>query len=356
MSALMFEKKVIADLAKCYSLARLDYKGEEFILAATEKEGGCILVDKRGEIVDQVWSQPGGVMSLVPVPNGNGAFMATQKFYSPNDSAEACIVLVLPEENGWQVYTILELPHVHRFDILQANGNKYLIACTLKSGHKHKDDWSSPGKIYVAELPDDISLLAKGEQLKPKVIKDGLLKNHGYYRRRLDDYDTAVVSAEQGVFLITPPVADNHSSWTVEKLLSVPASDAVICDIDQDGQEEIVMFESFHGATMRVFHKLDNGAENGYVEVYSIENKLDFLHAIWIDSINGEPGIIIGHRKGTRDLFRLSYNHQSSKYQIQIIDENCGAANALVFQDGDIEYVAAANRETDQLCFYKVIN
>ena len=41
---------------------------------------------------------------MVQIPGSDGQFLATQKFYSPNDSADAEIVAVYPEENGgWGV-------------------------------------------------------------------------------------------------------------------------------------------------------------------------------------------------------------------------------------------------------------
>lgn len=349
MDKLKFEKKIIAELPKCYSLAKLTYNNEEYIVAATEKEGDCLIVDKEGNIVDRVWSQPGGVMSIVPAPGTNGAFLATHRFYSPNDSADASIVFARPDGHGWETRTITKLPHVHRFDILQSEGRKYLIACTLKSGHQYKDDWSSPGKIYVAELPDDLYSLGCDNQLELRVIKDGLLKNHGFFRRSVNGVDSAVVSAEQGVFLISPP-SGSISDWSVELLTDIPSSDAVLYDINQDGQEEIVLFESFHGSSLRVLEP----SSTGYQEVFSIEHKLEFLHAIWADDIAGKPSVVIGHRKGKRELFTLSYDSENTEYKTQIIDENCGSANVLVFSDDKFQYVAGANRETDQLCFYKI--
>ena len=343
-------KKVISNLTKCYSIAPLHFQGKDHFLVAAEKQDRCLLFDLDGNQEDTVWSQPGGVMSMVQIPGSDGQFLATHKFYSPNDSKEAKIVIVTPKAKGdWEVRTLAKLPHVHRFDIVSRSGVNYLIACALKSGHEYKDDWSMPGKVYAAVLSDDLSAFSEDNQLKLTVIKDGMLKNHGYYRVLENGIETSVISADSGVYQFVPP-AKKDTEWEIRQLLDTPASDAVLVDFDGDGEKELAVLAPFHGESISIYKKQNEA----YEKIYEYEKPAEFTHAIYGGDLCGVPALVVGHRKAERNLIVFTYDKEAGEYVAQVIDEDCGPANVYHFIKDEKDDLVSANRETDEVVLYEM--
>ncbi len=336
------------ELEKCYSIAPLNYKGEECILVAAEKVDRCMLFSAKGEYIETVWTSPGGTMSMVQVPNGNGQFLATHKFYSPNDSKEAKIVVVTPKENGsWDIKTLVDLPHVHRFDIIERNGVNYLIAAALCSGRDFKDDWSYKGKVYACKLPTDLSSYNEDNQLEMKVIKDELLKNHGYFRGSENGYNYSVIGSENGVYKFTPPENEN-GDFDVTELLNTPASDMTLTDLDGDGNLEMLVFSAFHGANVDMYKIVSDKA----VHIKSLDTEFKFSHAIWSGKILGKNMMLIGNREGDRKLMGIYF--ENGEYKTEVYDENVGPANVFSYVHADKTYVVSANRETNEIAWYEV--
>ena len=129
------EKKVISKLNKCYAISNLNFKGKHCFLVAAEKSDPCYLFSENGDFLETVWEQPGGIMTMTPVPNTDGQFLATHEFYSPNNSLNARIVIATPKsKDNWEIRTLAKVPFVHRFGILNRGGVNYIIACALKTG------------------------------------------------------------------------------------------------------------------------------------------------------------------------------------------------------------------------------
>lgn len=345
-----FTKKVIGNLNKCYSIAPLFYRGCEHFLVAGEKKDPCLLFDPEGNLEATVWEEPGGVMTMVQIPGSDGCFLATWKFYSPNDSTDACLVLAVPKGSySWEVRTVCKLPFVHRFDLLQRNGKTYLIACTLKSAHAHKDDWSSPGKVYACELPCDLTPFDEEHPLPLIPIKEQLTKNHGFYRTQTDSGTGALISSQEGVFLFTPPCFPQEK-WDIRQILFTPASDAAMIDLDNDGKKELIVISPFHGSTVTIYKE----EEAGFMPFYSYK-EAEFAHAIWCGAIGGENCVIIGHRKGAKALLLFRYQPSKGTFESVMIDENCGPANVTVLKHNGRTFLVSANRESDEIAVYDLL-
>lgn len=364
------EKKVIANLNKCYSIAELDYKGQHCFLVAAEKSDPCYLFSENGEKLDTVWEGPGGVMTMCQVPGSDGEFLATQLFYSPNDSLNAKIVIVSPDakgdwdislfgssksdEKGWNVRVLCETPFVHRFGILHRGGANYLIVCCLKSGHEYKNDWRFPGACYGALLPSDLSEFGDGTTLELTLLMDGMTRNHGYCLKKHGGHDAALVGCEEGAFLFEPPAVIG-ADWEITQISNVPCSDAVLMDFDGDGKDELGIIAPFHGNSLTIWHldEFDN-----YVPQWKLplpEKDTEMLHATWADTLLGKPTWIVGWRKGTKDTIAITWDEAAGDYKVDYIDKNTGCANACHFVNKEgKDVIVAANREIDEIAMYTI--
>ena len=116
------EKKVIGSLNKCYACGTFRYDGEDHLIIAAEKKDPCYSFTFDGEMKDTLWTQPGGVMTVLQFDDDHPVLMATYQFYSPNDSANAKIVYYTKGTDGWECHVLCDLPFVHRFGIVKRNG------------------------------------------------------------------------------------------------------------------------------------------------------------------------------------------------------------------------------------------
>lgn len=340
-----YMKQIISSLEKCYAVSPLNVDGRPCLLVAAEKRNPCYLFDLDGTRIDTVWEEPGGIMTMVPVPEQEGVFLATHKFYSPNDSAGAMLVCAADKGEGWQITKLIDLPFVHRFDIIPRNGVNYILACTLKSGHEYKNDWRFPGKLWTGVLDGDPS-----RPLELTVLREGVTHNHGYTRYEKDGVASGIVSCDEGVYRVTPPETP-EGEWQVELLLEEACSDAVLIDLDGDGEPELLTISPFHGNTISIWRR-ENGA---YVQAYRYPEALPFLHAICGGTVYGRPTVYTGNREGDRLLLGFWYDGAKGEYTFEEVDRGCGPANCLLFERDGHPALLAANREIDEIAVYDIL-
>ena len=341
-------KKVLGSLEKCYALTSYEYGDEKYVMIAAEKLDEIDVFTYEGEKVTSIYGGNGGVMTMQQDP-GSDKLLATQKFFSPNNSAEAMIIYFTREGEKWTPHKLCDLPFVHRFGVMTDHGKKYLIACSLKSAHAFKDDWTCPGRVWVAELPEDLTTITDENPLKLTPLLSGLYKNHGFARLVEDGKEYALVGTENGIYRVDPPRSE-EGEWTCELLLETPTSDMLYMDFDGDGEKELLVLSPFHGDTVTIWKK--DGET--FRQVYEYPTKLPFIHAIWGKELNGVPYGFVGNRQEEMNLLAFYYDREAGKYVVDELDRGSGAANVMFYELNGEPKLLAANRETDEIAVYSL--
>ncbi|MDJ0292608.1 hypothetical protein QLH48_19615, partial [Bacillus safensis] len=174
-----------------------------------------------------------------------------------------------------------------------------------------------------------------------KVIKEGLTKNHGYCRAYHNGKMVGLVTSQEGVFRVTPPQSDDEE-WTIEKIMDRPTSDVAVVDIDEDGEDELVTIEEFHGKHFRINKKY--GDE--YKIIYEYPKEMDFGHVVWGGKLRGVPNIIGGYRRCDKDLFYIQCTDKEKlEFETVVIESGVGPSNVAVLNEDDRDIIISANRE-----------
>ncbi len=340
-------KKFLATLPRCYATASFPIRGQPTVLLATEGEGACLAWDA-ADFQNQrtVWDGPGGTMAIIPIPGKDGEFLAIQKFFKLFQWDEAIIVWVKPLADGtFASRQILHLPYIHRFDLFNENGHIWFLGCSLAESKETRDDWSKAGKVYAAELGADWDV-----PLEPRVIKDGLYRNHGYARSTWKGRDAGLVTSDEGAFAITPP-STPHGEWTIEQFMDWPISDIAACDIDGDGEPEYATIEPWHGQYFRIYKKIDGA----FVRIWEHPEVADFYHVVVSARLGGQNVFVGGCRRGSQQLFYVHARAASSQaLEAVTIEEGVGPSNVAILNQPDRDIIVSANREKGEAAVYIV--
>lgn len=332
-------KKIkLDDIVRCYCASHIYVDNKLNLLLASE-DPNSLCVSYSGDNFENkeiVWNDRGGCMSIIPIPNTNGEFLAINEFYLKVNPSLSKLVYGKHTENGWEIKDLISLPYLHRFDILQKDGINYLICAVIAKDKKDKEDWSLPGQIYTAVL-DDL------DNIKLELLVDGCFRNHGYYRS--NDNSCGYFSSDQGVLKITP---FGNDKWEVIKIMDGQVGEIAFIDIDNDGVEEMMTIEPFHGNTMKIYKKKDDEYVCDFVYPYEI----DFAHTLVGRNIAGVPSFIGGVRRINSELFIIQ--HINGEYVINIVESGVGPANIDVLNRENDDLIISANHSKNEAAVYVI--
>ena len=335
------EKLAVLPMGYCINLIKI--RGRQYCITASEdRDGEMLLIDTQTKNVQKVAGLAGGVMSVLPIPEREGEFLAIQRFYPVFDSKEAEIVhcrleRLVGEVLPASVRTVAKLPYVHRIALTGSPGARKLVAATLCQSKEYTDDWSQPGAVYEYCLNENLEVLDR------KLLLEGIHKNHGMFQYQKANGTYVLVSGTEGAWAI-------DAQGGTRKLCGEPVSDLCMFDVDGDDRDEMICITPFHGDTLKVLKKSGDGWDT------LTEEKLDFGHAVWCGLCGGTPVILACSRGGERNtvLYRPFWNGGRLNMDSIHVDLDVGASNILVQQQGDAVVLYAANHGRNETARYTI--
>ncbi len=342
-----FEKTPLFELDHVYAVNSIEMPdGSRQALFASEAHDACYMLplpECDAEKRTLVWSQPGGVMSMVPIEDRPGEFLAISKFFRLYQWEEAEIIWVWPDgKGGFNTKSLLNIPYIHRFDVIKTEKGLFFIGGNLSDKKETKDDWSVSGNVFTGEVD-----LENREIRNVQKLMTGIYRNHGYCRDVENGVTRSLIGCHDGIFAVTAP-GMGGDGWQVEKLADMSVSDMAMVDIDGDGEKELATIEPFHGQYFRIYK--NNGGK--WEQVFQHPEVTEFYHVAWAGTLCGRPAFIGGCRRGKKQLFAVLHNGKD--FEINTIDQDVGPSNVSVFHGPDGDMILAANREKGEAAVYRV--
>ena len=340
---MQIQKTQLASLPWIYAVSAFLIGGQQFFLAASELEGeggSCLLIDPVSGRIETLWNAPGGVMSLVPVPEEEGTFLSIEEFYPVFKSERAAIykTSVHLTEKGWEIHKreICRLPFAHRITLLQEPDGSYLAAANRCRSKKFVEDWSDPGGIYIGAY--------SGGTVTLEQILGGLSKNHGMYTQTTPAGDVLWIGAHEGLVRCWR----EDGQWKTAFVLREEISDICIADIDGDGEDELAVIEGFHGDKASVL----KWCGSQYEKLATLP--LQFGHVVWAGRLLGQSFLITSSRAGEMELaaHRAVSGPEGLFFETTVLDQGTGATQIAVVEKENAAWVFAADHETGSADLY----
>ncbi|MHC4708354.1 MAG: hypothetical protein ACYS8I_14855 [Planctomycetota bacterium] len=324
-------KRTVANLERVYSIAvvpRSTAGGWPAFLAGSEGDDPLLYFEPPQYEAIEIADKPGGFMSLWAFEQDGSNYVVAATDFKPGFKAENCRIIVYPldEPGKGQCLDVGLLPYTHRVAVLNLNGRKCFLGSTLCSAKAFKYDWTQPGGIHLAVIPEPLTTEWEFRQ-----IVTGLNKNHGMDFAQLEKTDRGgfLLSAMEGLFLMKIPES-LEGQWEVETIADGEHSDAFAYDWDGTGFAQIFAISPFHGEKVSVYRREQSGWS-----ATVITDDLSMGHVLWAGELLGRPGLLVGGRDGRKELrlYRKS-GPQGREFSHEILDEGIGPTQIAVVDRG----------------------
>jgi hypothetical protein len=355
--------RTIARLDLAYSIARIPALGADGLSAdgfpafAAGSEGdGSLLLFRPPDYKPQTLANgPGGFISLCPLQWAGKPYLVASTGFKPVFQAAGCRLTAYALDQG-ELPVPLDigpLPYTHRLAAFSGSGRTRLLASTLCAGKSFQDDWSKPGGVYLAEVPDSPTPGEAAWRFRP--VSGGLSKNHGMEEAALHGGRRGfLLSAHEGLFFMTEPVGTGGETgsragtcagsgsgvgWTRETIATGEHSDAFAFPWENPADPQVFSLSPFHGNILSRHRFTPSGWAR---EI--LDDSIDFGHVLWAGMVLGAPGLLLGER-GSRKQLTLCRLGRGSGLEKELIDEGAGPTQVTVVDRGGGEamIIAAAH-------------
>lgn len=329
------EKRTVAGLPAVYSTAELRLGGRRYLAAVSENRGEHAYIIDPGTLeYADLWIGDTGVMNVVQIP-GREQLLAIVRFYPVFQSREAAICLLEPTEKGymspWHIREVMQLPFCHRIGIVENENGLFVIGCQLCRDKDFQEDWTKPGSIWMAPVPEDGGDWALTE------VFPGFTKNHGLY---IDSGNQVYICSENGVTHFDMAHYRAGDALCPRLVSTTPTSDIWIAR--EGGRRIAATIEPFHGDSLGVYELTQTRiAEKARFEI-------DFGHVVWAGTIFGRSAVIAGSRGGERKL-EVIFWRDGERIEL---DRDVGPTQITLYEEDGCVKVLSANHGAGEVAVY----
>jgi hypothetical protein len=333
----MLKKKVVLELPFVYTSNTFNLGEQLYIAAGSERNHAAFLIHPESNEKIKICDGPGGMMSILPIPGCDDKMVSIMGLFPPFIGAEAGIFLHTRINENWETRKVISLPFSHRCEILTQNGENHLFVATVSQNKENPANWSQPGELHHVKID-----VANTNDWKTDVVFGDLFRNHGMSKCFINNEETLCISGDKGIFAIK---AGKENTWEASQLFDREVSEFSFFDLDNDGEDELVTIEPFHGNAFNIYKKTN--AE--WQHVYS--SPLAFGHGLSSGKFQGKNVVLVGNRRETEAL-ELHKIHSLSDIEKIIVEGQVGPTQIKIFRHKDIDYILSSNQIKNEVALY----